>query len=48
MHGQGILMRNNYLFEGEWKYGKKVRGFELTDLGSYIGEFFNDKKEGKG
>lgn len=36
-HGNGVLMRNNYLFEGEWKYGKKVKGFELTDLGSYFG-----------
>lgn len=44
----GILLRENYIFEGYWANGGRLRGYELTELGSYSGSFRDDKKEGKG
>jgi hypothetical protein len=46
--GVGIEIRQGYLFEGHWMNGIRIRGYELTDNGSYIGSFREDKKDGKG
>ena len=36
------------VFEGIWKNGEKISGIEKTMLGTYKGQFFNDKREGLG
>lgn len=46
--GIGIEIREGYLFEGHWMNGKKIKGYERTEHGIYVGHFRDDKKEGKG
>ena len=54
--GIGIEIREGYLFEGHWMNGKKIKGYERTELGlwfspkgdSYMGEWKHGAVEGEG
>lgn len=37
MQGKGVLIRNNYLFEGTWMNNQKAKGYESWELGIYQG-----------